>query len=123
MNVSTKDGDFEQQTVQEIEQLIRNSAASSPDDIWISGKDNYPCLSILITGNLANVNYFLNDCGEVWVSEGDGTYDKDLSVRVDSVDYSMGADTIISVEQAIECMKQFCMDIYTMPNCIKWMEL
>lgn len=123
MNVSTKNGDFERQTIQEIEQLIRNSAAGSPDDIWISGKDNYPCLSILITGNLANVNYFLDDYGDFWVSEGDGTYGEDLSVRVDGVDYSMGADTIISVEQAIECMKQFCMDIYTMPNCIKWMEL
>lgn len=123
MNVSTKDGDFEHKTVQEIEQLIRNSAASSPDDIWISGKDNYPCLSILISGNLANVNYFLSDCGDLWVSEGDGTYDEDLSICVDGVDYSMGADTIISTEQAIECMKQFCMDIYTMPNCIEWMEL
>lgn len=51
MTVSTNAGEFEVQTRDELETLLRKSALNPYDDIWIGGAERYPCLAILVNGN------------------------------------------------------------------------
>lgn len=120
MNVATKNGDIECQTEQEIESIIMSSSLNPYDDIWISGKEKYPCLSILMNGNLTCAHYFLNDNGDMWQSVGN--HDKDVIFIIGGEKSEMQADTIIPLEKAIEGIKQFW-NSHERPTCIEWREL
>lgn len=117
MNVVTNNGDKSCETVQEIIDILINN---SYDDIWISGEEEYPCLAVLTNGSLACVHYFLNDTGNMWQSAGD--YDKDVMFITGGEESEMPADSIITLEKAIECVKEF-RDTLEKPDCIEWREL
>lgn len=72
MNIANCNGDFECRSWNELKDFIRKSSLNPFDDIWISGEMDYPCLAILINGNYACVNYFLNGEGDMWQSIGYG---------------------------------------------------
>lgn len=122
MNIANNKGDFECQTKQELEEMIRNSALNPYDDIWISKKANeYPCLAILINGNYACVHYFLNDSGDIWQSVGD--YEKEIAFAANGgVPDFMPGDCVISLDKAIDCTNLF-FDTNKRPDCIEWREL
>ncbi len=120
MNIANCDGDFECNTWNELENLIRNSSQNPFDDIWLSGNTDYPCLAILVNGNYASVHYFLNDEGDMWQSVGCGEQDIVFETNGDRTE--MPADCIITLDKAIECAKQFY-DNFDRPVCIEWREL
>lgn len=121
MNFANHEGDFECHTWEELEKLIRKSSFSPFDDIWINGNTEYPCLAILLNGNYACVHYFLNDQGDMWQSVGHG--DIDVAFVAGNGDKSdMPSDCVISLEEAIDCAKQFY-DTLEKPTCIEWREL
>lgn len=120
MNIAKCNGDFKCHSWHELENLIRNSALNPFDDIWLNGDTDYPCLAILINGNYACVHYFLNDEGNMWQSVGYG--DKDVAFVSNGDQSDMPADSVISLEKAMECVKQFY-DTSDKPNCIEWREL
>ena len=120
MNIANCNGDFECCTWEEIEHLIRESSTNPYDDIWINGEEDYPCLAILINGNWACVHYFFNDEGDMWQSVGYG--DKDVTFVSNGDESDMPANSVISLEKAIECARQFY-ETHTQPSCIEWREL
>lgn len=120
MNVANNDGNFECHTKNELETIIRNSVSNPYDDIWIYDKEEYPCLAILINGNYACVHYFLNDEGDMWQTIGKS--DKNVIFMSGGEKSEMPANTVISLEEAIECMKQFY-DTLARPNCVEWRAL
>ncbi len=120
MNIANCDGDFECRTWTELENFIRESSSNSPDDIWISADAQYPCLAILLNGNAACVHYFLDDQGDMWQSVGYG--EEDITFVINGEKTDMPADCIISLDQAIECAKQFYYS-QDKPSCLKWREL
>ena len=121
MKIASNSGDHEFQTREETADFIRKSALNPYDDIWICGTEDYPCLAILVNGDLACVHYFLNDQGDMWQSVGNR--EEDVLFRViGEAPGSMPGDCVISLDEAIACVNQF-FDTLQRPDCIKWREL
>lgn len=123
MNIANNNGNFECDSWNEIENLIRQGSQNPFDDIWLSGNDEYPCLSILVNDKYACIHYFLNDQGDMWQSVGYG----DMNIEfMSNNDYStlahMPANAVVSLETALECARQFY-EIGNQPNSIEWREL
>ena len=60
----------------DIEQIIKKYADNPLDDIWISGENEYSCLAILVTRELACIHYFTSEeehYQSVGNEESDGT--------------------------------------------------
>lgn len=120
INVASNSGDISCRTVEEAEERIRKSSANPYDDIWISGEEEFPCLALLVNGNLASLHYFLNDKGDMWQSLGD--YREDTEFVAGGQKTIMPAECVISMEKALECVRQFC-ENFERPDCIEWNEL
>lgn len=121
MHVANNSGDMELQSKQAIENMIRESATKPWDDIWISGVEEYPSLSILVNGNSACLHYVVNDTGDIWQSVGD----RSANVTFETGDGNPAfapKEATISLEKAIACMYMFC-DNLLRPSCIQWREL
>lgn len=120
MNIANCNGDSECHSWHELEKFLKNSSTNPFDDIWLNRVTDYPCLAILINGNYACIHYFLNDEGDMWQSVGYG--DKDVTFVSNGDKSDMPADSVVSLDKAIECAKQF-FDISDKPTCIEWREL
>ena len=119
MNVSSTKGDRICQSKAEIIEIIKQGSASPQgDEIWVSsGEEEYPCLSILIKGQYACLHYFENDEGNAWLSDGD--FNEEVVFLAGNDEWTAPEHTIISIEIAINCMKEFC-DTMKRPECIRW---
>lgn len=119
MNLCSNEGNFKYETKEEIVEHIKRCSALPADEIWISGEDQYPCLTILINGNYSCVHYFEEE-GVMWQSYG--AHSEEIIFLAGGEEWSAPADTIISVENAILCMEEF-FDSNKKPECIEWQEL
>lgn len=93
------------------------------NEIWCSrngGSDDYPCLSILVKGEDAVVNYFSENNAEMFVSVGD--LSREGSVGFEGGQYEIAAYQVIPLNSALECALQF---FYSQkkPSCMEWDEL
>lgn len=120
MRIASCSGDFECCSWNELDNFIKKSSLNPLDDIWLYGTADYPCLAILLNGKDACVHYFLNDKGDMWQSVGYG--DTDVAFLSHGNQLEMPADSVISLDKAIECAKQFYATLEK-PNCIEWREL
>ncbi|MBS4785982.1 MAG: hypothetical protein KH009_07720 [Clostridiales bacterium] len=120
MIVSTNNGDFIFQSADDVLEFVQ-TAALEKNDIWISGEQPYPCLSICINGEYAAVHFFQNDTGEMWLS-----YDRDnqeeVSFIVGGEEWKPDTDAIIRLNDAFLCIREF-LDTCGMPSCIQWQAL
>lgn len=125
-SVATQQGDFifrdsVMDNVQELVAFIRGRREAFPmDEFWINGEDAYPCLSLLTNGEYANVNYFLNETSNMWLSLGD--LDKEVTFLAAGVEWPAPADTVIPFETGIRCVEEFCHTL-SRPTCIEWQDL
>ncbi len=126
LSVATQQGDFIFQgsavdNVQELVTFIRERREAFPvDEFWISHEDAYPCLSLLTNGEYANLNYYLNETGNMWQSLGD--LDKEITFLAAGIEWPAPADTVIPFETAIGCVEEFCHTL-SRPTGIEWQEL
>lgn len=120
VNIANSSGDFKCQSWNELKDLLSKSAINSFDDVWISGEKEYPCLAILINGNDACIHYFLDDEGNMWQSVGYGR--EDIAFFSNGERCDMPADSVVSLDIAMECAKQF-IETLDKPRCIEWREL
>lgn len=95
MHVVNNQGEFDCHSKEEIEKIIRQSAQIPYDDIWLSGGNEYPCMTITLNGSDACLHYFLNDDEDFWQSVGH------------------------TLDQVIQCMRLFY-DTLQRPDCIAW---
>lgn len=116
MHVCTNTGDFPLQTKSEIAEQIQKSAALPLDEIWISGETEYPCLAILVNGANSCLTYFEKE-GVMWLSYG--TRQRPVLFIAGGVEWEAPADSVISTEDAIACMKTF-FETREKPTCIEW---
>lgn len=92
---------------------------TEPEEIWINGKEEYPCLSILVKGNYACLHYF--ECeGNMWQSFGKHT--EEITFLAGGIPWEAPANTVIPVEDAVLCMEAF-FNTMQRPDCIEWQEL
>lgn len=55
--VSTDKGNLSFQSVDDVLKFVQTSAQENIE-LWISGKQPYPCISVCISGEYAAINYF-----------------------------------------------------------------
>lgn len=118
MHVISIKGDRICQSIAEMSEIIKQGATlPQGDEIWISGKEDYPCLSILVKGKYACLHYFENDESDVWQSNGD--FNEEVVFLAANEEWIAPEYTIIPIEIAINCMEEFC-DAIKRPECIRW---
>lgn len=122
LKVATNKGDIVCKTPQEVENIIINSSKKPLDEIWVSGEDEYPCLAVLVNGDLTSICYFLNENGDMWQSVGNAESNGSVEFLVGGELDERPEYTVVSLEAALECVKQFC-DTFYKPDCIEWEEL
>lgn len=118
--VSTNKGDFSFQSEDEVLEFIRTTAQEN-SEIWINGKDAYPCISVGINGKYAVINYFQNDVGDIWLSYNEEKQEE-VTFVMSGEEFKPDINAIISLEKAVLCIKEFC-TTYERPSCIQWQEL
>ncbi len=119
-NIANCKGNFKCQSWNELKDFITKSSFNSLDDIWINGNDDYPCLAILINREHACVHYFLDGDGNMWQSVGYGK--EDVAFVCNGEKSVMPANSVISLDKALECAKQFFQTLER-PSCIEWRDL
>ena len=112
MHISTEDSDFFTDSTEQIESAVRTSR-----EIWISGREKYPCLALLTNGGNACVNYFGANEGDMWMSRSEST--QSAIFLAGGVEWEAPADAVISIDTALQCVREFCLTL-TRPDCIKW---
>lgn len=118
--VSTSKGDFSFQSADEVLKFVQ-TAAQENCEIWVSGRDAYPCMTICINGKYAAVNYFQNDVGDMWLSYNEENQEE-MTFMASGEEWKPDANAVISLKSAFSCVREFC-TTYERPSCIQWQEL
>lgn len=108
----------------EYEEHINECIKHDPgNEIWCScnnSTEDYPCLSILVKGGKAAINYFSENNAAMFSSVGD--LSKDGTVKFEGGQYEAAAYQIVPLMSALECALQF-FHSQEKPSCIEWEEL
>lgn len=120
MLVSTSNGDFQFQSVQEVISFL-SDFEDKTEELWISNVEEYPCLAIAIKNGYAAVNYFEGENGDMFLSFNDSN-DKEVTFIAGGEEWTPDANAVISFDMAISCIKEFLIT-YKKPQCIQWQEL
>lgn len=112
MHISTENGETMTDRFEEIVDIIDSSS-----EVWISGEDNYPCLSLLINDDKVCVNYFGVEKDDLWMSRSDTL--QTVTFLISGEEWEAPEDSVISMGKALECVKEFCRTL-SRPSCIDW---
>ena len=118
--ISTNRGDFIFRSADDAIKFVQ-TAPQEESDIWISGEQPYPCLSVCINGKYAAVHFFQNDEGDMWLSYNDKNQ-KEVTFIAGGDEWKPDVNAIISLPEVFSCIKEF-LDTYERPTCIQWQEL
>ena len=121
MFISSNTGSFRCDSLEEYRSHLK-ACFQQENEIWCSQTEEakYPCLSILVKGDQAVVNYFAEEDGEMFVSSGDEDAE-DLIPFCDG-QYEIAAYQVIPAADAMECALEF-FHSQDVPGCIDWDEL
>lgn len=112
MRISTPGGTFETSDPAIIENALRQNP-----EVWVSGEDDYPCISVLTNGESACVNYFGIDENDLWLSRSDST--RSITFYPDGAEWDCPANAVVSIETALQCVTEFSRT-HTRPTNIRW---
>ena len=118
--VSTDKGNLSFQSVDDVLKFVQTSAQENIE-LWISGKQPYPCISVCISGEYAAINYFQNDTGDMWLSYNEENQE-DVTFMAAGEEWEPDVNAVISINSAFSCIREFCAT-YERPCCIQWQEL
>ena len=119
MQISTDNVTEEIESVSEVEAKLRKLAACGANEIWISGKEKFPALAVLVNGNAACVEFFGEDEEEMFLSRGNGC--KEAVFTAGGEEWTAPPDAVIGLDDAIKCVKEFCHS-FDKPLCIEWQD-
>ena len=118
--VSTDKGNLSFQSVDDVLKFVQTSVQENIE-LWISGKQPYPCISVCISGEYAAINYFQNDTGDMWLSYNEENQE-DVTFMAAGEEWEPDVNAVISINSAFSCIREFCAT-YERPCCIQWQEL
>ena len=118
--ISTNRGDFIFRSADDAIKFVQ-AVPQEESDIWISGEQPYPCISVCINGKYAAVHFFPNDEGGTWLSYNDKNQ-KEVTFIAGGDEWKPDVNAIISLPEVFSCIKEF-LDTYGRPTCIQWQEL
>ena len=120
ITVSTDEGNHSFKSVDDVLKFVQSSAKDNIE-LWISGKQPYPCITICICGEYAAINYFQNDTGDMWLSYNEENQEE-VTFMAAGEEWKPDANAVISLNSAFSCIREFCAT-YGRPACIQWQEL
>ena len=122
MHVSSRSGSRFCPTPEEYEAHLKRCFTSQADnEIWCARNEGaYPCLSILVKGSQAVVNYFAQEGGDMAASFGDE--DAEGTIHCCGGQYEIAAYQVIPAADAMKCALAFFQSP-EIPDCIEWEEL
>lgn len=122
MYVSSGAGSISCPSLEEFDSCLKACFASEDGaEIWCALEEGgYPCISILVHGDQAVVNYFAEEGGGMAVSLGDE--EAEGCVEFCGGQYEIAAYQVIPAVSALECALDF-FHSQDRPDCIKWEEL
>lgn len=112
MCIDTENGTFFTDSFEEIADIIKNSG-----EIWISAKQKYPCLALLVCEDKVCLNFFGESDTDIWLSESKCR--TKAVFRVSGTDWEAPENSVISLDIALECVKQFMLTLKR-PDRIGW---
>jgi len=119
MKITSNTGSYSCSSPEEFAACLRTCfAAKAGNEIWCALEERkFPCLSILVNGEQAFVNYFAKKDGDMAASIGDEKAKG--SVEFCGGQYQIAAYQIIPASSAMECALAFFRS-RKLPDCIKW---
>lgn len=118
MRISYEKGDITLYDIDEVISLILRLSEKGMAEIWISeDSTDYPALAELVNGRYACLNYFGNDDGDMYMSRCDENIE--VTFNPGGIEWTAPADAVVSIENALACIRQFC-ENYKLPDCIEW---
>lgn len=118
--IETKKQNIERCLIEDLIRLLKDNKGL--EEIWISNGKKYPCIVIHLNNNLAAVSYFSKDENEAdWTSVGN--HNSEVVFLAGGEEWNAPANSIISIDKAIECVKEFAMNENEKPTAIKWQQL
>ncbi len=122
MNVSSKSGSCLCPFPEEYEAHLKTCFTSEEDnEIWCAAEEGgFPCLSILVKGEQAVVNYFAEEGGDMAASFGEE--DAEGTIDFCGGQYEIAAYQVIPAADAMKCALMFFQS-QEIPDCIDWEEL
>lgn len=122
MHVGSSSGSRFCPSPEEYETHLKDCFTSEEDnEIWCAQSEGgYPCLSILVKGEQAVVNYFAQEGGDMVASFGD----ENAAGSIDFCggQYEIAAYQVIPAADAMKCALAFFQS-QEIPGCIEWEEL
>jgi len=121
MFISSNTGSFQCGSFEEYKTNLE-ACFQQENEIWCSQTEEskYPCLSILVQGDQAVVNYFAEEDGEMFASFGDENAED--MVQFCEGQYEIAAYQVIPATDAMKCALEF-FHSQDIPDCIDWEEL
>ena len=122
MFISSKTGSYTCLSFEEYETCLKACFSAEQDnEIWCAQENGgHPCLSILLKGEQAVVNYFAEEGGDMAVSLGDE--DAEEPVEFCGGEYEIAGYQVIPASDALKCALTF-FHSQEIPDCIDWEEL
>lgn len=112
--------------ISEFLRILQKRYGNDVNEFWISeDHQDSPCLAILVNKEFANLTYFPDEESLGFQSVGCQTnHNSEYCIfytNTPEEEIEIGADSIVSINKAIEAAKQF-FDNSKMPNNIEWTE-
>ena len=102
----------------ELAQLLLRCAGRSMDDIWLGGEGEYPCLSILLSGDRALLRYY-SHTGDNFHSLGHAAAEGDTEFFTGGRLARLPNRVVVPLEAAIACAVEF-FHREERPGAIEW---
>lgn len=104
--------------INEFIEELESNRTDNENEIWITGESEYPCISVMIKGNAANINFFKSADDFAACLNDENT----ANGAVDFGDIEIERQFVIDRKKAIECIREF-VNTSKRPECVKWFEL
>ena len=119
MKISSSTGSCSCPSFEEYESCLKACFASEAgNEIWCALEEGgYPCLSILVGGGRAVVNWFAEEGGDMAASLGDE--DAEGVASFCEGQHEIAAYQVISADDAMKCALAF-FQTQDCPDCIDW---
>jgi len=109
-------------TLNELQQVLRESRTGVFGEFWIGEKDQ-PTLAIHTNGDLAYLHYFPEHGHPGFQAVGDVNLEGEVLFKMaGQADFTMRRAVVVSVDQAYQAAAEFFTS-RSMLGCIKWSEL
>ncbi|MBP0956218.1 MAG: hypothetical protein J5997_02505 [Oscillospiraceae bacterium] len=124
MTISHFGGTFKDISAEDVDDILKIRFGSGVNEFWISLEGEYPCMAVMINGDLGSVTYFSNDLCAGFQSYGGKKAEENVTFYTNTPEEKTELDGRYAVSSAValRAAREF---VFTgiRPVCIEWVEL